>query len=298
MKAGSAGELGKEQGLEQVGFWKKILAHPSYDAFWSDQAVDKVLAQYHEHAQSSDDAGRKPLGPGRHLRSDGRLQGDQAAGSTNDKVFLVIGPWHHGQEIGDGEQLGAIAVQQRHRAFLPAAYSAALSGQVSEGRSRCQRRIRAGLRRSRPERTSGSGWPAWPAGCANGCTVEPTPLYLTAGLGLSFTAPAGPDAEFDDYVSDPAKPVPFRRASDPAHRLRPPTDLAAVAGRRPAGAVGADRRADVHVGRAEIAGADQRAAGRQSGRVDQRHRLRLGGEADRRVSRRSRRPARAGRLSS
>jgi uncharacterized protein len=45
MQAGSAGELGREHGLEQVGFWKKILEHPSYDAFWSDQAVDKVLAE-------------------------------------------------------------------------------------------------------------------------------------------------------------------------------------------------------------------------------------------------------------
>ena len=34
LQAGSAGELGKRRGLEQVGFWRKILAHPSYDAFW------------------------------------------------------------------------------------------------------------------------------------------------------------------------------------------------------------------------------------------------------------------------
>ena len=26
----------------------------------------------------------------------------------NDKVFLVMGPWHHGQEIEDGGSLGAI----------------------------------------------------------------------------------------------------------------------------------------------------------------------------------------------
>ena len=44
MSAGSAGELGRRHGLEQMGFWKKILDHPSYDAFWSDQAMDKVLA--------------------------------------------------------------------------------------------------------------------------------------------------------------------------------------------------------------------------------------------------------------
>ncbi len=29
MQAGSAGELGRRHGLEQVGFWRKILEHPS-----------------------------------------------------------------------------------------------------------------------------------------------------------------------------------------------------------------------------------------------------------------------------
>ena len=28
--------------------------------------------------------------------------------TSNDKVFLVMGPWHHGQEIGDGSTLGAL----------------------------------------------------------------------------------------------------------------------------------------------------------------------------------------------
>src|SRR6202044_1309869 len=28
--------------------------------------------------------------------------------NSNDKVFLVLGPWHHGQEIEDAESLGAI----------------------------------------------------------------------------------------------------------------------------------------------------------------------------------------------
>src|SRR6201996_5384505 len=50
MRPGSAGELGKERGLDQIGFWQKIVAHPSYDAFWSDQAVDKVLAAYYKDA--------------------------------------------------------------------------------------------------------------------------------------------------------------------------------------------------------------------------------------------------------
>ena len=44
MQAGSAGELGRRHGLEQVGFWRKILEHPAYDAFWREQAMDRVLA--------------------------------------------------------------------------------------------------------------------------------------------------------------------------------------------------------------------------------------------------------------
>jgi hypothetical protein len=40
----SAGELGKRRGLEQTGFWRKVIAHPAYDSFWQDQAVDKLLA--------------------------------------------------------------------------------------------------------------------------------------------------------------------------------------------------------------------------------------------------------------
>ena len=40
MEAGSAGELAQRHGMEQIGFWRKILAHPSYDAFWRDQAVE------------------------------------------------------------------------------------------------------------------------------------------------------------------------------------------------------------------------------------------------------------------
>ena len=73
MEAGSAGELGRRRGLEQVGFWRKLLEHPSYDAFWRDQAVDKILAR--AAAEGAGDAGAQPLGSGRHLRRHRGLQG-------------------------------------------------------------------------------------------------------------------------------------------------------------------------------------------------------------------------------
>jgi putative CocE/NonD family hydrolase len=45
---------------------------------------------------------------------------------------------------------------------------------------------------------------AWPP---RGTT--PTPLYLRAGGALSLEAPTGTGDAFDEYVSDPAKPVPY-----------------------------------------------------------------------------------------
>ena len=53
---------------------------------------------------------------------------------------------------------------------------------------------------------------SWPLACEAGCAAKPTALYLTPGFGLSFTAPgtaAQPAPPYDEYVSDPAKPVPY-----------------------------------------------------------------------------------------
>lgn len=45
MSAGSVGEEARRHGLDQMGFWRKIAEHPAYDAFWQNQAMDKLLAQ-------------------------------------------------------------------------------------------------------------------------------------------------------------------------------------------------------------------------------------------------------------
>src|SRR3989454_3654662 len=106
LQAGSAGELGRRHGLEQTGFWRKLLAHPSYDAFWRDQAVDKILAG-------------QPLTVPTMLVGSLWDQEDiygaiavykaiEPKDTANDRVFLVLGPWYHGQEIEDGSTLGAL----------------------------------------------------------------------------------------------------------------------------------------------------------------------------------------------
>jgi len=205
MEAGSAGELGRRRGLEQVGMWKKVIEHPGYDAFWRDQAVDKILAAQplkvpvmlvHSLWDQEDIYGAPAVYKAIKPRDTG-----------NDKVFLVMGPWHHGQEIKEGSALGAIrfssdtALTFRREILLPF-----LDQYLKDGAPK------ANIAPVMVFETGTNAWrslPAWPAGCASGCTVKPTPLYLASGLKLGFAAPRPGDTPFDEYVSDPAKPVPF-----------------------------------------------------------------------------------------
>ncbi len=202
--------------------------------------------------------------------------------TANDRVFLVMGPWNHGQQIEDGSTLGILkfnsdtALSFRREILAPflARYlmDDAPAAEVPpvfafETGTNTWRRLTA-----------------WPAGCVSGCTVEATPLYLAAGLGLGFEAPQPGDSAFDEYVSDPAKPVPFRaRPIEPVgyedKGLTWPQWL--VDDQREASG-----RPDVLVFSSEVldeTGQDQRRADRQPGRLDQRHRLGLGRQADRRL---------------
>jgi len=206
MQAGSAGELGRRHGLEQMGFWRKILDHPSYDAFWSDQAVDKVLG-----AQPL----KVPVLLVHSLWDQEDIYGAMAVykaikplDTGNDKVFLVMGPWHHGQEIEDADALGAIRFgsdtgtwfrQNVLRPFL----DRCLKDDAPKTEIAPVTAFETGVNRWQ-------SLPAWPAAPAT------KPLYLEAGLKLGFTAPTSSEPAFDEYVSDPAKPVPYRaRPSQP-----------------------------------------------------------------------------------
>jgi len=44
LRAGSAGDYARTAGLEQLPFWRKITEHPAYDAFWREQALDRLIA--------------------------------------------------------------------------------------------------------------------------------------------------------------------------------------------------------------------------------------------------------------
>ena len=212
LEAGSAGELGRRHGLEQVGFWRKLLEHPSYDSWWQQQAMDKILA-----AQPL----KVPMMLVDSLWDQEDIYGAPAVykalkpkDTGNDKVFLVMGPWHHGQEIFDGSSLGALKFgSDTGRFFRENILKPFLAQYLKDGVPK------ADVARVTAFETGTNTWrrlPSWPAGCESGCAVHPTSLYLQSGLKLGFDAPKASDPSFDEYVSDPAKPVPYRaRPSQP-----------------------------------------------------------------------------------
>jgi hypothetical protein len=213
MESGSAGELGRRRGLEQVGFWRKVLEHPAYDAFWREQAVDRILAAQpltvpvmlvHSLWDQEDIYGAVAV-----------YKAIEPKDLANDKVFLVMGPWHHGQEIAEGSSLGALRFNSDTAlSFRREILGPFLAQHLKTGAPKSDVPPVAAFE------TGTNTWrrlQAWPAGCANGCTITPTPLYFAPGLRLDYAAPLSAGAPaFEEWVSDPAKPVPYRaRPSQP-----------------------------------------------------------------------------------
>jgi putative CocE/NonD family hydrolase len=205
MQAGSAGELGRRRGMEQLGFWRKLLEHPAYDAFWQGQAVDKILA-----AQPL----KVPVMLVHSLWDQEDIYGAVAVykaiepkDTNNDKVFLVLGPWHHGQAIREGSALGQLRFgSDTSLTFRREVLRPFLDRYLKDGAPK------ADVAPVTAFETGVNRWlrlQSWPSGCERGCAVRPTPLYLSAGLRLGFDAPRS-GADFDEYVSDPSKPVPYR----------------------------------------------------------------------------------------
>ncbi len=206
LRIGSAGDFARYGGLEQLPFWQKVEEHPAYDAFWQGQALDKAVAAV-------------PLTvptmwlQGLWDQEDmwGAIHGYEAVepkDSANDKNYLVMGPWRHSQVNYTGFSLGPLLwngdtdLQFRRDVLLPFFNQYLLDGAP-----------KADTPPVLIYNTGENHWDrfqSWPLSCDAGCANKSRPLYLTAGGRVSFDAPDASAPKFDEYVSDPSKPVPYR----------------------------------------------------------------------------------------
>ncbi len=206
-------------GLES-GFWKEVLTHDRYDSYWQARNIRPHMKNLRPAMLTVGgwfDA-EDLLGP---LGVDRALQ----AQSPQTTKTLVMGPWSHGGWMGDGEQLGNIRFSAKTAEFfrdnimLPFFVYYLKPGKEDPK-----------LPRAYVFETGRNQWrkhDAWPPKE----TVEKT-LYFREGGKLAFTPPAA-GQKFDEYVSDPAKPVPYTDETSPGMTYSYMTSDQRFAGRRP-----------------------------------------------------------------
>jgi putative CocE/NonD family hydrolase len=213
LEAGSAAAMASRLGLDQLPFWTRVSEHPDYDRFWSEQALDKILAArpltvptLHVHSQwdAEDIHGATDVYAAMEPRN-----------ADKDKNFLVIGPWSHAGVGGigsggadNGQSLGALKFGSdtarwfRQQVMLP------FFDQHLKGREPL-----APLAQVMAFETGSNVWRSygcWPQSGPAGCPHPSRAVYLTARHGLSFEVPVeGQAPGYDEYVADPAKPVTY-----------------------------------------------------------------------------------------
>ncbi len=180
----------------EVQFWNDLMEHPNYDAFWQARDIRPHLRNI------------KPavMTVGGWFDAEdlfGALNTYKTIEETNPGIrnTLVMGPWFHGGWArGEGESLGdinfgsktSLAYQETvELPFFNCLLKDKCDGQIPE---------------AMVFETGSNTWrryDSWPPK-----NVESRDLYLTANGGLAF-APDKTVAGFDEYVSDPARPVPF-----------------------------------------------------------------------------------------
>ena len=207
LSAGSAGAMAAALGMAQLPFWQRLAAHPAYDHYWSAQAVDKILAAHpltvptlfiHSQWDQEDIYGAPAAFEAVHSK----------AGISRDNSHLVIGPWRHGGGNGDGSSLGPISFDgDTGRWFRVNVLLPFFDAQLKDASPK------ANIATVTAFETGTNVWrryDQWPQSCAERCPYLSKPMYLAAGATLSFDKPAASSPGYDEYISDPAKPVTYR----------------------------------------------------------------------------------------
>ena len=205
LRAGSAGEMARALGEDQLPYWKLVESHPAYDGFWQSQSLDHLIAKAALTVPTMRLQGlwdQEDMWGANHS-----YQAWESKDKNNNMNFLAMGPWSHSQINREGHSLGPLVWDDdttqdfRQNVQLPF--------------------FNQYLRENGPDahtppvliyNTGEDHWDhfdKWPLACNTGCQSTSRPIYLEAGGKLAFDAPKGGE-KFDEYVSDPARPVPYR----------------------------------------------------------------------------------------
>ena len=177
--------------------WNEFLAHPNYDAYWQARNLRPHLKNVHCAVMTVGgwyDA-EDLFGPLEIYRATERMN----PGIANT---LVMGPWAHGGwGRGDGDKLGDISFHAKTAEFYREKIELPFFRHYLKGDTNYT------ATEAHVFETGTHQWrrfDAWPPK-----QVVARTLYFRANGALAFEPPAEAANAFDEYVSDPAKPVPY-----------------------------------------------------------------------------------------
>ncbi|MBC3875720.1 CocE/NonD family hydrolase [Undibacterium flavidum] len=196
LELGSLANANAKHFKGDIPFWNELMEHPNYDSYWQAKNLLPHLKNIKAAVMT--------VG-GWYDTEDlyGPLQTYKAIEKNNPGISntLVIGPWVHGGWTNTtGEKIGdtnfgfktAYTYQPIEFAFF-------------------KHHLKAGDKPALPEawvfETGANRWrgfDSWPP-----ANTQTKSLYFQADSKLSFDVPKDSALSFDEYVSDPAKPVPY-----------------------------------------------------------------------------------------
>ena len=231
LDAGSVENIDKLYLKGSIPFWKEMMEHPNRDEFWQKRALIP-------HLQNVAPAVMTVTGWYDAEDLYGSFKTYHSIERQNPKIknVLVVGPWHHGGWASvDGDKLGNVSFGSKTGAFYRAEIELPFFEKYLKDKD-----LPAPAEAIVFE-TGSNAWRTfdhWPP-----TKTETKRLYLQDGGKLTWTAPEQratgsgnqpPRAEaFDEFVSDPAKPVPYCEIITPKMTIEYMVDDQRFASRRP-----------------------------------------------------------------
>ncbi len=177
-------------------YFNDQLTHTTYDDYWKKRDLSRHMTGVHAAVMvvggwyDAEDLS----GPFKTFHAIDEFN----PGAVNS---IVVGPWPHGGwNTGDGDRLGDVTFNQKAGAFFRAQIQFPFFEHYLKGRNADP------LPKAYVFETGTNAWrkyDAWPPK-----NETPKMLYFHAGGKLSFDPPAEKTAS-DEYLSDPAHPVPY-----------------------------------------------------------------------------------------
>jgi uncharacterized protein len=197
LEAGSLQNLSKYLG-DSIAFWKELMVHPNYDAWW--KARDARIATKNLHPAMLWVGGLFDAEDCWGAWNAYKAAEQNNAGKTFNKI--VEGPWYHGQwASNDGTHLGNIPFDSNTADWYQQNMEIPFFNYFLKGKGDVSKIAEANV-----FMTGTNEWKSfneWPP-----LSKEDKTMYLQANGKLDWMKPAATTG-FDQYTSDPSKPVPY-----------------------------------------------------------------------------------------